>query len=93
MDHGTPRTPVLAAALAGVVPTLEELLVTTTVPASRDPERRAARRLVDHLRQLGALAESDPALLPAPAELAAELADLPVPIGEPPGPGRLEIAA
>nr|WP_246851762.1 PD-(D/E)XK nuclease family protein [Patulibacter sp. SYSU D01012] len=93
LDHGTPTTPALAERLTGALPALEELLVTTTVPAPRDPERRALRRIGEHLRAVDALDEADPALVPTPEELADELAELPVPVGEPPGPGRLEIAA
>jgi hypothetical protein len=86
------RTERLIAALLPAIATLEELLGSPTLPAARDGELRAARRLAEHLRGLEALAAADATLLPESAELADELGDLAVPVGEDPGRGRLEIA-
>ncbi|WP_022927632.1 PD-(D/E)XK nuclease family protein [Patulibacter americanus] len=92
VDERPLRTERLIAALQPAITTLEELLRSPTLPAARDPELRAARRLREQLRGLEALAAADAALLPDPAELADELGELPVPVGEAPGRGRLEIA-
>ncbi len=82
----------LEGLLLTALPMLEDLLASPSTPADRDPELAAARRLKEHLVALRTLAGADAGLLPPPQELAAELAELPVPVGEPPGPGRLEIA-
>jgi hypothetical protein len=92
VDERPLRTERLIAALQPAIATLEELLRSPTLPAARDPELRAARRLREHLRGLEALAAADAALLPDPAELADELGELPVPVGDAPGRDRLEIA-
>ncbi len=74
---------------------LERALVPVPdLPPGRDPERKALVRItgfLDHLRQVATAGED---LLPTLAELVADLADLPVPVGEAPGPGtgRIEIA-
>jgi RecB family exonuclease len=92
VDERPLRTERLLAALQPAIVTLEELLGSPTLPAARDAERRAARRLGEHLRGLEKLAAADAALLPDAAELADELSELPVPVGDDPGRGRLEIA-
>lgn len=43
------------------------------------------------LAELAALAREAPALAPDPADLAAQLADVPVEVGDPPGPGRVTV--
>lgn len=64
------------------------------LPPARDPEHRALRRITAFLEQLRRIASAGDDLLPPPAELVTDLADLPVPTGEAPGPGtgRVEIA-
>ncbi|MEV4419603.1 PD-(D/E)XK nuclease family protein [Patulibacter sp. NPDC049589] len=91
-DRRDPGAEHLLDGLLAALPLLEELLAAPTGPADRDPELAAARRIREHLVALSTLAGADAGLLPGPAELAEELAELPVPVGEPAGPGRLEIA-
>lgn len=64
------------------------------VPTAHDPERRALQRIMTFLEHLGQIAAAGEDLLPPLSELVGELADLPVPVGEVPGPGtgRIEIA-
>ncbi|WP_320672826.1 PD-(D/E)XK nuclease family protein [Patulibacter defluvii] len=83
----------LTAALVPAIEDLERLMGSRILPAERDDERRAAARIHDHLEQIAGLVRFGDGLLPDPAELLDELAELPVPTGERPGPGRLEIAA
>lgn len=78
--------------LLAALPIAEDLLRSSTAPRDRDPELAAGRRIREHLQGLATLAGADARLLPGPAELAEELAGLPVPVGEPPGPGLLEVA-
>lgn len=78
--------------LLAALPVAEDLLASSTAPRDRDPELAAGRRIREHLQALATLAGADARLLPGPAELADELAGLPVPVGDPPGPGLLEIA-
>jgi hypothetical protein len=91
-DRSGPGVEALLDGLGRALPILEDLLASPTAPRDRDAELAAVRRLREHLTALAALAGADAGLLPSPAELAAELAELPVPVGDPPGPGRLEIA-
>lgn len=64
------------------------------LPPAHDPERRALRRIEGFLRELGTIATVGDDLLPPLVELVGDLSDLPVPVGEAPGPdtGRVEIA-
>lgn len=64
------------------------------LPTAHDPERRALQRITTFLEHLGEIAAAGEDLLPPLSELVADLADLPVPVGEVPGPGtgRIEIA-
>ncbi len=85
--------------LLAVLGTASDALERTlgTVPdlsPARDPEHRALRRITAFLEHLRKLASAGDDLLPPPTELVAELSDLPVPVGEAPGPGsgRIEIA-
>lgn len=91
-DRREPGTEHLLDGLRAALDHLEDLSGSATTPRRRDPELTAVRRLREHLAALGALAGADARLLPGPAELAEELAALPVPAGEPPVRGRLEIA-
>jgi hypothetical protein len=92
-DRRAPGAERLLEGLLAALPALEELLAAATGPRERDPELAAARRIREHLTALSTLAAADAALVPGPEELAEELADLPVPVGTPPGRGLLEIAA
>lgn len=94
-DPERPAHPTLALteALLPALDDLERLMGSRVLPAVRDGERRAAARIADHLGQVAALVRIGDGLLPDPAELVEELAELPVPAGDPPGPGRVEIAA
>lgn len=82
---------VLEAACSALERTLDSVPGT---PTAHDPEHRALRRITRWIAELGQLAAAAEELLPPPAELVDELADLRVPIGEAPGPGsgRVEIA-
>ena len=92
-DRREPGAEHLLEGLLAALPSLVELTASPVGVADRDPERAAGRRIREHLTALATLAGADAGLLPGPAELADELAELPVPVGDPPGPGRLEIAA
>lgn len=85
----------LLALLEATTEALERTLdsVPGLAPAD-DPERRALGRITAFLAQLGRIATAGDDLLPPLSELVADLADLPVPVGEAPGPGtgRIEIA-
>lgn len=65
------------------------------VPPRLDAGARELARAVEAgraaLAELAALAREAPALAPDPAELAAQLADVPVAVGDPPGPGRVTV--
>lgn len=82
---------VLENALAALERTLDAV---PGLPPARDPEQRALRRITTFLEHLREIATAGDDLLPPPAELVTDLADLPVPTGEAPGPGtgRVEIA-
>ncbi|MDO9408695.1 PD-(D/E)XK nuclease family protein [Patulibacter sp.] len=92
-DRRDPGAEHLLAGLLTALPSFVELTAAPVGAPDRDPERAAGRRIGEHLTALATLAGADAGLLPGPAELAEELAELPVPVGDPPGPGRLEIAA
>lgn len=85
----------LLTMLDSAVEALERTLdVVPGVPPARDPEHRALRRIGTFLEHLRTLSDAGDDLLPPLAELVSDVADLPVPVGEAPGPdtGRVEIA-
>ncbi len=85
----------LLALLTTAVEALERTLdAVPGLPAAHDPERRALRRIEAFLDQLRQIAAAGDDLLPPLPELVSDVADLPVPVGEAPGPGsgRVEIA-
>lgn len=85
----------LLTLLGTAIVALERTLATVPdLPPARDPERAALRRITTFLDHLGQIGTAGDDLLPPLPELVADLADLPVPVGDAPGPdsGRVEIA-